>query len=209
MEKDQDVYKTIKSASTAVLFKERNSKFLGYAYPVRDEKEIKLMLDALRTEHSGANHVCYAWQLGVGETSYRVNDDGEPSHSAGTPIYGQIQAFELTNILVAVVRYFGGTKLGVGGLVSAYKTTAQMTLMEAKVVHKTLMALIFLEFEYISMNKVMRVVKKHSLSIISQTMELQCKLSLSVPRSDLQKIKGKFEALQQVEVKISKNNPTL
>ncbi|MGB5698775.1 IMPACT family protein [Muriicola sp.] len=201
MEKNQDIYKTIKTATTGVLFKDRNSKFLGYAYPVQQETDIKQLLDTLRTEHSGANHVCYAWQLGVGETSYRVNDDGEPSHSAGTPIYGQIQAFELTNILVAVVRYFGGTKLGVGGLVSAYRTTAQMTLTESKVVRKKLMATLFLEFEYVSMNKVMRIVKKHSLRVVSQTMDMKCKICLSLPKSDFQKIKGKFEAIQEVLVK--------
>jgi uncharacterized YigZ family protein len=201
MDKKQDQYKTIRSNIGGILYKEKSSKFLGYAYPVGNEAAIKLRLEALRNEHTGANHVCYAWQLGVEEISYRANDDGEPNHSAGMPIYGQIQAFEVTNILVAVVRYFGGTKLGVGGLVSAYRSTAQMVLSEAKIIKKILKVSLFLEFDYASMNKVMRVIKKHSLQIKSQTLEMQCEIALSIPRSDLSKIKNLFLSLQHVIVK--------
>ncbi|NNJ89820.1 MAG: YigZ family protein [Eudoraea sp.] len=201
MEKKQDQYRTVRSSKGGILYKEKNSKFLGYAFHVENETEIKQILVALRNEHLGANHVCYAWQLGVEEKTYRANDDGEPNHSAGTPIYGQIQAFEVTNVLVAVVRYFGGTKLGVGGLISAYRTTAQMALNEAKIIQKTLLTPLSLEYDYISMNKVMRIIKKHSLQIESQTMEMQCKLVLSIPKSDFHRVKNLFASLHLVNVK--------
>jgi len=201
MDDNRDQYRTIRSNIAGILYKEKNSKFFGYAYAVENEADIKQFLEALRNEHSGANHVCYAWQLGVDETSYRVNDDGEPNHSAGMPIYGQIQAFEATNVLIAVVRYFGGTKLGVGGLISAYRTTAQMTLREAKIIEKTLQASLLLEFDYVSMNKVMRIIKKHSLQIVSQRMEIKCQLTLSIRKSYLTKIKKLFGSLQHVIVK--------
>jgi len=201
MDKNKDQYKTIRSNTDGMLFKEKNSKFIGYAYAVENEAIIKQHLEALRNEHSGANHVCYAWQLGIEETSYRVNDDGEPNHSAGMPIYGQIQAFKVTNVLVAVVRYFGGTKLGVGGLISAYRSAAQLALSEAKIIEKTLQAPLSLEFDYASMNKVMRIIKKHSLQVVSQKLEMQCEILLSIPKSDLIKIKELFASLKQVTVK--------
>ncbi len=201
MDKKQDQYRTIRSNIAGILYKEKNSKFLGYAYTVENEADIKKILETLRNEHMGANHVCYAWQLGVEEISYRVNDDGEPNHSAGMPIYGQIQAFEVTNVLVAVVRYFGGTKLGVGGLISAYRSAAQMALREAKIIEKTLQVPLLLEFDYVSMNKVMRIIKKYSLQIVSQTMEMKCQLTLSIRKSHLSKIKKLFLSLQHVTVK--------
>ncbi len=201
MDKNQDQYRTIRSNVGGILYKEKNSKFLGYAYAVENEADIKQHLEALRNEHMGANHVCYAWQLGVEEISYRVNDDGEPNHSAGMPIYGQIQAFEITNVLVAVVRYFGGTKLGVGGLISAYRSSAQMALKETKIIEKTLQVPLLLEFDYVSMNKVMRIIKKHSLQIVSQTLEMKCQITLSIRQSHLTKIKNLFLSLQHVTVK--------
>jgi len=201
MNKNQDQYRTIRSNITGVLFKEKNSKFFGYAYAVDCEADIKQHLEVLRNEHKGANHVCYAWQLGVKELSYRVSDDGEPNHSAGMPIYGQIQAFEVTNVLVAVVRYFGGTKLGVGGLISAYRSAAQLALKESKIIKKTLQVPLLLEFDYVSMNRVMRIIKKHSLQIASQTMEIKCQITLSIRQSHLTKIKNLFLSLQGVIVK--------
>ncbi len=201
MNKKQDLYRTISNNTGGILYKEKNSKFLGYAYAVENEATIKQHLDMLREEHSGANHVCYAWQLGVEETSYRANDDGEPNHSAGMPIYGQIQAFNVTNVLVAVVRYFGGTKLGVGGLISAYRSAAQLALQEANIINKTLEAPLLLEFDYVSMNKVMRIIKKHSLPVASQKLELKCELLLSIPKSELARFKSMFNSLKQVIVK--------
>ncbi len=198
---NEDQYRTIRSNIGGILYKEKNSKFFGYAYAVENEADIKQHLEALRNEHMGANHVCYAWQLGVEEISYRVNDDGEPNHSAGMPIYGQIQAFEVTNVLIAVVRYFGGTKLGVGGLITAYRSTAQMALKEAKIIKKTIQVPLLLEFDYVSMNKVMRIIKKHSLQIASQTLEMKCQITLSIRQSHLPKIKDLFLSLQGVKVK--------
>ena len=133
MEAAKDTYKTIITASEEVLFKDRNSKFFGYAFPVTTEEEIREHLEQLKKKHHSARHGCYAWQLGKEDLHYRANDDGEPSNSAGMPIYGQIQSFEVTNILIVVVRYFGGVKLGVGGLINAYKTAAQMALEVAQI----------------------------------------------------------------------------
>lgn len=130
-----DTYKTIDLPTEEVLFKEKHSKFFGYVFPIRTEEEVKPILDAIKKQHHSARHWCYAWQLGVeNQIQYRANDDGEPNNSAGMPIYGQIQSFEITNVLVIVVRYFGGIKLGVGGLISAYKNTAQMALEQADIV---------------------------------------------------------------------------
>jgi putative IMPACT (imprinted ancient) family translation regulator len=120
----KDTFKTISNPSEEILFKEKNSKFFGYAFPILSDDEVKPIIDVLHKKHFGAGHFCYAFQLGTDKIQFRTNDDGEPSNSAGTPIYGQIQSFGLTNILVVVVRFFGGTKLGVGGLISAYKTGA-------------------------------------------------------------------------------------
>lgn len=198
---DKDQYRTIRSNIGGILYKEKNSKFMGYAFAVENEADIKKHLETLRNDHPGANHVCYAWQLGVEEISYRVNDDGEPNHSAGMPVYGQILAFEVTNVLVVVVRYFGGTKLGVGGLITAYRSAAQLALREAKIIKKTLQVPLLLEFDYASMNKVMRIIKKHSLQIVSQTMEMKCQLTLSIRKSHLTKIKSLFLPLQHVIVK--------
>ena len=134
----KDTYNTIALPSPEILYKEKNSKFFGYAFPVTNEEEIKTHLEQLRKQHHGAVHFCYAYQLGTESFTFRANDDGEPSNSAGMPIYGQIQSFDVTNILVVVVRFFGGIKLGVGGLISAYRTAAQMALEEAEIIEKTI-----------------------------------------------------------------------
>ncbi len=200
MEEGNDLYKTLAKAVGDVLYKERNSKFLGFAIPITTEEEAKRHLDAIRKNHNGANHVCYAWQLGVENIDYRVNDDGEPSNSAGMPIYGQIKAYGITNVLVAVVRYFGGTKLGVGGLISAYRITAQNTLEQSRIIEKTLEETFELHFAYAAMNKVMRIIKKESISIVSQTMELECNYVLSIRKKDVEKTKGLFEHIKGVTV---------
>ena len=200
MEGGSDLYKTLTTATGDVLYKERNSKFLGFAFPVTTEEQARRHLEELRKYHSGANHVCYAWQLGVENIDYRVNDDGEPSNSAGMPIYGQIKAYGITNVLVAVVRYFGGTKLGVGGLISAYRITAQNTLEQSRIIEKTLEETFELHFGYEAMNKIMRIIKKESISIVSQTMELECNYVLSVRKKDVEKTKGLFEHIKGVTV---------
>lgn len=179
-----DSYRTIKKSVGPVLFKEKKSKFYGYVFSVNDEEQVKEQLELLKKEYPTANHVCYAWQMGVEERSYRANDDGEPNNSAGMPIYGQLQSFDITNVLVAVVRIFGGTKLGVGGLISAYKETAKLALEEAKIVKKILQRKVSIEFDYPEMDTVMRLIKKQQLHIISQEMHLTCKIEISVPKSE-------------------------
>ena len=194
-----DTYKTIASSVQEVIFKEKSSKFLGYAFPVTSEEEIKAHLEEVKKAHFSARHWCYAWQLGYGTNQrYRANDDGEPNNTAGIPIYGQIQSFELTNILVIVVRYFGGIKLGVGGLVQAYKTTAQLTLQEAEIEEKLITEELCIRFEYPLMNKVMRVVKEQNLNITQQLLTEDCELHLAIRQSDYQRMQELFENIYGV-----------
>ena len=154
----EDTYKTIDSPSTEILFKEKNSKFFGYAFPIQSESAIKPIIDSLRKLHPQAVHYCYAYQIGTDTILYRANDDGEPSNTAGMPIYGQIQSFAITNVLVVVVRFFGGVKLGVGGLISAYRIAAQMTLESSEIIEKTIEIHFQIAFDYKNINKVMRVI---------------------------------------------------
>lgn len=194
-----DTYKTIASSVQEVIFKEKSSKFLGYAFPVTSEEEIKAHLEEVKKAHFSARHWCYAWQLGYGTNQrYRANDDGEPNNTAGIPIYGQIQSFELTNILVIVVRYFGGIKLGVGGLVQAYKTTVQLTLQEAEIEEKLITEELRIRFDYPLMNKVMRVVKEQNLNITQQLLTENCELHLAIRQSDYQRMQELFENIYGV-----------
>lgn len=195
-----DTYKTIEQASTEILFKEKNSKFYGYAFPVISEEEVKAHIERLKKEHFSARHWCYAYQIGTEKIQYRANDDGEPNNSAGMPIYGQIQSFEVTNILVVVVRYFGGVKLGVGGLISAYKTAAQMALEEAEIVEKTINKQFTLAFGYAHMNKVMRIIKEKNLTIVSQKMELDCEIVVATRKKNAPIIWDTFENLYEVQL---------
>ena len=168
----KDTYNTIDFTPEEILFKEKNSKFFGYAFPLSTEEEVKPLIDNLRKQHPNAAHFCYAYQLGTNTISYRANDDGEPSNSAGMPIYGQIQSFSVTNILIVVVRIFGGVKLGVGGLISAYKTTAQLVLESCEIIEKTIDIPFMISFDYKNMNKVMRIIKEKKLEIVNQEMEI-------------------------------------
>lgn len=201
---EKDTYKTITKPSAEVLFKDKNSKFFGYAFPLKTEDEVRIHLENLKKQHHSARHWCYAYQLGIQENQYqfRANDDGEPNNSAGMPIYGQIQSYEVTNVLIVVVRYFGGIKLGVGGLISAYKTTAQMALEHSKIVTKTINQEIKLKFEYKDMNKVMRVIKEKDLRITNQTLELNCAITISVRLKKTKSVLEAFEAIYGVELKI-------
>ncbi|WP_304290360.1 YigZ family protein [Capnocytophaga leadbetteri] len=194
-----DTYKTIAAPVEEVIFKEKSSKFLGYAFPVTSEEEIKAHLEAVKKAHFSARHWCYAWQLGYGRhLRYRANDDGEPNNTAGIPIYGQIQSFELTNVLVIVVRYFGGIKLGVGGLVQAYKTTAQLTLQETEIEEKLITEELVINFDYPLMNKVMHVVKEQNLMVTAQHLTESCELHLAIRQSDYAKIEEIFNNLYGV-----------
>jgi uncharacterized YigZ family protein len=168
----KDTYKTIAFPSEEILYKEKNSKFFGYAFPILSEEEVKPIIDRFRKQHPNAGHYCYAYQIGAETLVYRANDDGEPSNTAGMPIYGQIQSFSVTNILLVVVRIFGGVKLGVGGLIAAYKTTAQMVLEECEIIEKTIDIHYLISFDYKNMNKVMRGIKENKVEIVSQKMEI-------------------------------------
>ena len=196
-----DTYNTITKPSQEVLFKDKNSKFFGYALPVKSEVEIKSYLEALKKQHHSARHFCYAYQLGTETINYRANDDGEPNNSAGMPIYGQIQSFNLTNVLVVVVRYFGGVKLGVGGLINAYKTTAQLALESSNIIEKTINIDYQILFEYKNMNKVMRIIKEKQLLITNQKLELNCQLFISVRKKEAQLVFEIFHNLFEVKIK--------
>lgn len=197
-----DTFKTINTPTEPVLFKEKKSKFIGYAYPIIHEDEVKELVESLKKEHHTANHVCYAWQVGTQDIRYRANDDGEPNNSAGMPIYGQLQAFEVTNILVAVVRIFGGTKLGVGGLISAYKTAAQQTLENATIVTKIETTPFKVTFTYPHMNTVMRAIKKLKLTIAHQKLETSCEITLSVRNSDIAMVVKHFSDIPHITSRI-------
>jgi uncharacterized YigZ family protein len=197
-----DTYKTIAVPSEEILFKEKNSKFFGYAFPVASEEEIKNHLDILRKQHYGAVHFCYAFQIGTDKIQYRANDDGEPSNTAGAPIYGQIQSFGVTNILVVVVRFFGGIKLGVGGLISAYRTSAQMALEASEIIEKTINTHYIISFDYKNMNKVMRVIKEKNLEIVSQTMNESCKIAIATRKKNAEQIVDIFTNLFEIEIKL-------
>jgi uncharacterized YigZ family protein len=196
----KDSYLTIACPSSEILFKEKNSKFFGYAFPVTSEEDVKNCLDDLKKEHNSARHFCYAYQIGTEEKQYRVNDDGEPNNSAGMPIYGQIQSFDVTNILIVIIRYFGGTKLGVGGLISAYKTSAQMTLETAEIIKKTIDIEYKISFDYKNMNKVMRVIKEKNLDIVSQIMNESCEIIISTRKKNAEMIFDIFNNLFEIEV---------
>lgn len=196
----KDTYKTLDESVENILFKEKNSKFFGYAFPVTSEIEVKTYLENLKTEHFSARHWCYAYQIGTEVIKFRANDDGEPSNSAGMPIYGQIQSFDITNVLVVVVRYFGGVKLGVGGLISAYKTSAQLTLNEANIIEKNIDKKFKITFDYKNMNKVMRIIKEKNIQIVYQKMELNCEIQIATRKKNAKEIVDIFTALFEIEI---------
>ena len=196
----KDTYRTIDASSEEILFKEKNSKFYGYAFPVSKEEEIKTHLEHLKKRHFGAVHFCYAYQIGTDNITFRANDDGEPSNSAGMPIYGQIQSFELTNVLVVIVRFFGGIKLGVGGLISAYKTAAQMTLEASAIIEKTINIRFAITFDYKNINKIMRIIKEKNLEIISQKMELSCKIEIAARKKNAEMIFSIFDTMFEISI---------
>lgn len=195
----QDYFFTIQNTIEEVLFKDKNSKFFGFCFPINTELEVKEILDRLRKKHHQANHFCYAYKLGNTENlKWRANDDGEPNHSAGTPILGQINSKELTNVLVVVVRYFGGTKLGVSGLINAYKTSAQLALNEAIIISKTINNSYEIHTSYQNLNKVMKFVKENQIKITNQNLSENCIISIEVKIS----IAEKIEQILQKELRL-------
>lgn len=183
-----DSYKTIIKASEEILYKDRGSKFYGNAFPLTDSEEVSDLIAVLRNKHPKAGHHCYAWKLGISDDNYRANDDGEPSHSAGDPILGQLVAHELSDILVVVSRIFGGTKLGVGGLISAYREAAKLALSSTKIVTRTITADVEIYFEYPQMSQVMRFIEEQHFKIKKQEMTTSCSITIAVPESRQQEV---------------------
>jgi uncharacterized YigZ family protein len=190
-----DSYLTIEKASEGS-YKDKGSKFLAYAYPVGSEDEIREYIQTLKKEHYSARHHCFAWRLGIAKNRFRTNDDGEPSSTAGRPILGQIQRLGLTNILIVVVRYFGGTLLGVSGLIKAYSEAAADALQNARVITRIVEVPFYVQFDYIQMNSVMKIFKEKDLPKKKNEFDLQCRIFSSVRQSE---IAGIFELFRQIE----------
>jgi uncharacterized YigZ family protein len=194
-----DTYKTIKSKSEGS-FKDKGSKFFAFVFPVKNEEEVKELLTQIKKEHHSARHHCYAWRLGTEDILFRANDDGEPSSTAGKPILGQLQSFEVTNVFLVVVRYFGGTLLGTSGLINAYRTAAAEALKNADIVTRIIEENFRLKFTYKEMNDVMQIVKQENLHITDTRFELDCQLNFSVRKSEASRIEELFRNFYGVEI---------
>jgi uncharacterized YigZ family protein len=195
----EDLYKTIKSLSEG-LFKDKGNKFLAFAYPFENESEVKNIIEPLRKEHFKAVHFCYAYRIGLDKNNYRVNDDGEPSGSAGRPILNVLLSKEITNILVVVVRYWGGTLLGVSGLINAYKSATEEAIANAEIIEKTVNDVYQITFGYVQMNDIMKVVKDFDLKICNQQFDNQCVIEIEFRKSIASKVVGRFEKIDEIEV---------
>ena len=191
-------YNTIKSEVRDVLLKEKGSKFIGFAFPVNNEKELKAALESLREEHPKATHHCYAFRIGLKGENYRANDDGEPSGSAGLPIYNQLLANNLTNILVVIIRYYGGTKLGVSGLVKAYKESTKITLEEAEIITKELETDIEIRFKFSQQNVIFSLLNKFDAKVLDFDAQEDCKIIAKLHLSEKEKISEILSEIQYV-----------
>ena len=194
-----DTFLTIKEPSEGE-YKEKGSKFLAFAFQVRTEEQVKERLDELRKKYYDARHHCYAYQLGQNGELWRANDDGEPNHSAGTPILNQIKSFNLTDVLVVVIRYFGGTKLGVSGLINAYKTSTQEALENAEIEEKIITKVVSFSFDYLGMNDVMKLIKDYDLEIIEQEFTNTCQMKLSVRLAIVEEVEAKLKDIKEVKM---------
>lgn len=197
---EQFTYKTITNTPVSD-FRDRGSKFFGFAYPVRDVEEVKERVKALKKEHPKAVHFCFAFRIGTDGTLYRANDDGEPSGSAGKPILGQIDSAGLTDVLVVVVRYFGGSLLGVPGLINAYKTATAEALAQAEVVERWIEEKLTLTFDYPAMNDVMHLLKQSEATIYKQDLQLFCEVTAGIPKKHADNYISKLQEIRGVEVK--------
>jgi uncharacterized YigZ family protein len=196
-----DLYKTILSPSEGS-YKEKGSKFLAFAFNVRDEAAVKQLLEELQRKYHDARHHCYAWRLGPEKSRYRVNDDGEPSGSAGKPIYGQIVSRDLTDILVVVVRYFGGTLLGVGGLINAYRSAASDALDQNNIIECRVFDRVILEFQYEQMNGVMKIIKDFQLDMEEQKFDLVCSLTLKIWKRQTKRVLASFSKITECNITV-------
>lgn len=192
-------FKTIESSVENTLLKEKGSKFIGFAFPVNNENELKNALEKIRGEHPKATHHCYAFRMGLNGENYRANDDGEPSGSAGLPIYNQLLAHEITNVLVISVRYYGGTKLGVSGLVKAYKESAKITLEEAIIVTKELETQIEIHFNFNQQNLIFTLLSKYEAKVINFDADEQCVVTASLKLSQKENISDKLSEMQHIK----------
>lgn len=192
-------YQTLKSPIQAE-FKDKGSRFLAFAYPVQTAEQVKKNVDDLRQEHHKARHWCYAYRLGVDGNQFRANDDGEPSGSAGRPILGQIDSFELTDVLVVVVRYFGGTLLGVPGLIHAYRTSTQMALENAQIIEKNIEKTVRIRCEYPYLNEAIRIAKNHQAEMIEQDLQLDCRLTVRIPLANAEACLAAWAQTRQIEL---------
>lgn len=198
MGEQMEFYLSIEGKIESVIYKVKGSKFISYAYPVASREEIDEALENLQKAHSKANHCCYAWKLGGENVQYRYNDDGEPANTAGKPIYGQLLSFGLTNVLVVVVRYFGGTKLGVGGLIQSYREAARLALEQAEVCRHEIVEVYELRFDYKDLSRVMRMVRELGLRIGDQDMAMVVAMKLEVPKKKKDKFSSHMEQLREV-----------
>lgn len=190
-----DTYKTIQELSEGV-YRDKGSKFIAYLYPLSSENDIKDIIIALKAEHPKARHHCWAMRLGPDRTVFRLNDDGEPSGTAGRPILNTLLSNELTNLLAVVVRYFGGTLLGVPGLINAYKSATVEAVNNAKIIEKTVNSLFRIEFGHPQMNEVMKIVKEEDLKISNQNFDLNCSFLLEIRQSQVNKVIGRLEKVE-------------
>jgi len=192
-----DTYQTIEKPAEGV-FRDRGSKFLAFAYPMTNETEIKAIVAKLKTAHPKANHHCWAMRLGIDRSIFRLNDDGEPSGTAGRPILNTLLSRDITNVLVVVVRYFGGTLLGVPGLINAYKSATEAALNEAIIVQKTVNDVYSIEFDYTHMNEVMRIVKDENLAVVKQSFDSKSSLQVSIRKTSVNQTLAKLDKLKVV-----------
>jgi len=195
----EDTFKTIEKPSEG-LFKDKGSKFISFAFPVNSEDDIREIIQSIKKEHHSARHHCYAWRLGAEKLIFRANDDGEPSSTAGKPILGQIQSFDLSNILIVVVRYFGGTLLGVSGLINAYRNAALDAINQAEIVEKLVEKWMLVEFDYGAMNEVMKIFKDEKLPQTDQQFDMKCKIKTHIRISESDRIREELLKIESVNV---------
>ena len=195
----EDTYKTIKSISTGT-FRDKGSKFIGFAIPIQNEDDVKQQLAELKKKYYDATHLCYAYMLGHDKSAYRINDDGEPSGTAGKPIFNQILSKDLTNILIVVVRYYGGTKLGVSGLINAYKTASIEALQTAEIIEKTVNEVYEIGFDYSKMNEVMRILKDDNVKQTNQSFDNDCCITFNVRKMIANKITNQLQKIENLKL---------
>ena len=196
---EEDKYRTVNAIAEG-LYKEKGSRFISFIYPVKTEEEIKEILAEIKTKYYDARHHCYAYCLGANRERFRANDDGEPSSSAGKPILGQIVSNDLSNVLIVVIRYFGGIKLGVSGLIQAYKDAAADAILHAEIVERTVDEIIRIRFTYVVMNDVMKILKEEAPEILSRNFEMECEMTLSIRQKDMPGLKERLSKVESLVI---------